>query len=344
VTAVASPPPRLSRLSWSDPRARAVAWQALVVGLVVVIIAALAVQTATNLRLRGISSGLGYLGRSAGFEISQGPVPYSSRDTYARALAVGLVNTLRVALLGMVIAAVLGLSIGIARLSNIWVIASISSAYVEVVRNMPLLLQLLFWYSLSQTLPGPREALHLLPNVFLCVRGLFLPSLAWHASRPWVTVDYPVFVGFDFRGGLSISPEFAALLIGLSTYTAAFIAEIVRGGVLAVGKGQWEAAMALGLSRGNVLRLVVVPQALRAIIPPTTSQLLNLTKNSSLAVAIGYPDLISITNTTINQTGQAVEAIAVAMGVYLAISLTVSLSMNVYNGAVVSHERRAQSG
>ena len=332
-------PPRLSRPSWSDPRTRASVWQVLVVVIVVVIIAAVARQTAVNLRLRGIASGFGYLTRSAGFEISQGPVPYSSRETYARALGVGLVNTLRVAFLGIVIAAVLGASIGIARLSTIWVVSSISRAYVEIVRNTPLLLQLLFWYSLSQTLPGPREALHVLPGVFLCVRGLFLPSLAWHAGYPLVTVDYPVFVGFNFRGGLSIAPEFAALLIGLSTYTAAFIAEIVRGGVLAVGKGQWEAAMALGLSRVNVLRLVVLPQASRAIIPPTTSQFLNLTKNSSLAVAIGYPDLISITNTTINQTGQAVEAIALAMSVYLAISLAVSLSMNVYNGAVASHER-----
>jgi general L-amino acid transport system permease protein len=206
--------------------------------------------------------------------------------------------------------------------------------YVEVLRNTPLLLQLFFWYSLSQALPGPRDALHPLPGVFVCFRGIFLPGPAWHGGYPWIAIERPAFVGFDFRGGLSISPEFAALLIGLSTYTAAFIAEIVRGGILAVDRGQTEAAAALGLSRRSVRRLVVMPQAWPVIIPPATSQFLNLAKNSSLAVAIGYPDLISVTSTTLNQTGQAVEALALAMVVYLAISLTISLAMNLYDRAL----------
>jgi general L-amino acid transport system permease protein len=376
------------RLSWSDARTRAIVWQMVAVAIVCAIIAIVAIQTASNLRQRGIASGFDYLSRAAGFEISAGPLSYSSRDTYARALGLGLLNTLRVALLGILIATALGLLIGVARLSKIWVVSTMARAYVEVFRNTPLLLQLLFWYSLSRSLPGPRDALNPLPGVFLCLRGLFLPSLTCHDGylwlggallafvifvpvviarsrhrrertggglpttrllagaavvllsaailfgRPVVTVERPALMGFDFRGGISISPEFAALLIGLSTYTAAFIGEIVRGGVLAVDRGQTEAAAALGLSRGKILRLVVLPQALRVIVPPTTSQFLNLAKNSSLAVAIGYPDLISITNTTLNQTGQAIEAITLAMICYLAISLTISLAMNLYDGAV----------
>ena len=376
------------RLSWSDARTRAIVWQIVAVAIVCAIIAIVAIQTASNLRQRGIASGFDYLSRAAGFEISPGPLSYSSRDTYARALGLGLLNTLRVALLGILIATALGLLIGVARLSKIWVVSTMARAYVELLRNTPLLLQLLFWYSLSRALPGPRDALNPLPGVFLCLRGLFLPSLAWHDGYLWlggallafvilvpvviarsrhrrertgrglpttrlltsaavvllsaaivfghpvVTVELPALIGFDFRGGISISPEFAALLIGLSTYTAACIGEIVRGGVLAVDRGQTEAAAALGLSRARILRLVVLPQALRVIVPPTTSQFLNLAKNSSLAVAIGYPDLISITNTTLNQTGQAIEAITLVMIVYLAISLTISLAMNLYDDAV----------
>jgi len=202
-------------------------------------------------------------------------------------------------------------------------------------RNTPLLLQLLFWYSLLQALPGPRAALNPLPGVFLCFRGLFVPSPIWQAAYPWIAIDRPVLAGFGFQGGASVSPEFAALLIGLTTYTAALIGEIVRGGVLAVDKGQSEAAAALGLSRARILRLVVLPQALRVIIPPTTSQYLNVVKNSSLAVAIGYPDLLSITNTTLNQTGQAIEAITLAMVVYLFVSVSLSLAMNAYNAAIL---------
>ena len=321
--------------SWSDPRTRAIAWQVAVVALACVAIALIAMQTASNLRLRGIASGFDYLRRTAGFEISRGPLSYSSRDTYARALALGLVNTLRVSMLGIVIAGALGLVIGVARLSNIWIVSATSHVYVEIMRNTPLLLQLLFWYALSQGLPTTHDALNPLPGVFLSNRGLFLPSFSLREGFPWVVaIERPALVGFNFRGGLSISHEFAALLIGLSTYTAAFIAEIVRGGILAVDRGQTEAAKALGLSRGRILRLVVLPQALRVITPPTTSQFLNLLKNSSLAVAIGYPDLISITNTTVNQTGQAIEAITLVAMIYLTISLGISLVMNIYNQAV----------
>jgi len=317
-----------SRRSWSGPRTRAFLWQTAVVVIVCAIVAIASMQAASNLQARGIASGFDYLTREAGFEISRGPLSYSSRDTYARALALGVLNTLRVSLLGIAIAAVLGLSIGVARLSNIWIVSTMSKACVEVLRNTPLLLQLLFWYSLSQALPAPRDALNPLPGVFLCFRGLFLPSLAWHDG---MTLEQPALIGFDFRGGLSISPEFAALLIGLSTCTAAFIGEIVRGGILAVDRGQTEAAAALGLSRGRVLRLVVLPQAWRVMVPPTTSQFLNLAKNSSLAVAIGYPDVMSIANTTLNQTGQAIEALTLVTVVYLAIGLTISLAMHLYD-------------
>ena len=304
-------------------------------------LAAIVMQTAGNLRLRGITSGFDYLGRAAGFEIATGLLSYSAGDTYARALEVGLFNTLRVSLLGILISTVLGVALGLARLSRIRVVSALASGYVEALRNTPLLLQLFFWYSLSQALPGPHEALRPWPGVFLCFRGLFLPRLAWQAGQ--LHLERPELIGFGFRGGTSISPEFAALLIGLATYTAAFIAEIVRGGILAVDKGQTEAAAALGLSRGRTLRLVVLPQALRVIIPPTTSQYLNLAKNSSLAVAIGYPDLIAVTNTTLNQTGQAIESLALAMLVYLAISLVISLAMNAYNRAIQTREVRAAS-
>ncbi|HEY7185335.1 MAG TPA: ABC transporter permease subunit [Vicinamibacterales bacterium] len=308
----------------------------MVVVAVLTIIAAVVFQIATNLRARGIASGFDFLGRAAGFEIARGPIEFSSRDTYARALVVGLLNTLRVSLTGIVLATALGVTLGIARLSNVWIASTAARWYLEVIRNTPLLVQLLFWYALTQELPGPNDALNPLPGVFLCFRGLFFPSPLWHSSFPWLSVDWPALDGFGFHGGASLSPEFAALLVGLTTYTAAFIGEIVRGGVLAVDNGQREAASALGLSRMQVLRLVLMPQALRVVIPPATSQFLNLIKNSSLAVAIGYPDLISITNTTLNQTGQAIEAIALAMSVYLAISVCLSLAMNAYNAAILA--------
>lgn len=309
------------------PLPASLVWQIVLVAGVCALVGAVTLQTAANLRARGIASGFGYLANSAGFEIASGPIAYSARDSYARALLLGLANTLRVSAAGIVIAGALGVAIGIARLSNVWIVSTASRIYVEALRNTPLLLQLLFWYSLWQSLPGTHEALNPLSGVFLSARGLFLPALEWQQVYPWLAVDRPVPAGFNFRGGTSISPEFGALLIGLSTCTAAFIGEIVRGGILAVPRGQTEAASTLGLSRLRTLRHVVLPQALPVIVPPTTSQFLNLTKNSSLAVAIGYPDLISVTNTTLNQTGQAVEAVALAAACYLAISLVVSLLM-----------------
>ena len=322
-------------LSSGGARARAIGWQVAVVAAATATVATVVVTTALNLRARGIASGFDFLARPAGFEIARGLLSFSSRDTYALALFVGLVNTVRVSVLGIAIASVLGLSIGIARLSGVWIVSTVARTYVEVVRNTPLLLQLLFWYTVTQALPAPSEALNPLPGVYLCFRGLFLPAPALRHGFPWIGIEEPTLTGFSFAGGISISPEFAALLVGLSTYTAAFIGETVRGGILAVGRGQAEAAAALGLSRLRALRFVVLPQALRVIIPPSTSQFLNLFKNSSLAEAIGYPDLMSITNTTLNQTGQAIEAIALAMAVYLTVSLAVSAGMNLYNRATL---------
>jgi general L-amino acid transport system permease protein len=324
----AAPAPR-PRLRWSEPRTRALVVQAIVVLVVGALILGVALQTATNLRLRGIASGFGYLSRSSGYQIAESVIAYSSRDSYARALTVGLVNTVRVAALAIVISTALGVFVAVARLSKLWVCSALGRAYVEVVRNTPLLLQLLFWYSLSQALPGTHEAWNPLPGVFLCERGLYLPRVVMSVGH--LALEQPTLARFDFVGGTAISPEFGALLIGLSIYSAAFIGEIVRGAVLSVDRGQTEAAAALGLSRARVLRLVVVPQSLPMIVPPLTSQFVGLVKNSSLGVAIGYPDLLSITNTTLSQNGQAIEAISIAMGVYLGVSLAVSLAMNLYN-------------
>ena len=299
---------------------------------------------------------------------------------------VGLLNTLLVACLGIVIATVLGTLLGIARLSSNWLLSRLASIYVEVMRNVPLLLQLFVWYGLfTELLPPVAEAIRIGDFAFISQRGfrfawpaehpawravgwtllagialalawrararrvqrltgaqppvglpalaliLGLPLLVWALMGAPTQIDVPELSGFDFMGGKVLSPEFTALLIGLSTYTAAFVAEVVRAGILAVDRGQGEAAMALGLSPGQRLRLITLPQALRVIIPPMTSQYLNLTKNSSLAVAIGYPDLVAVANTTMNQTGQAIEAIAILMAVYLSISLAISMFMNWYN-------------
>ena len=279
-------------------------------------------NTLANLEARRIASGFAFLWREAGFEIGESAFAYSAADSYARALAVGLANTFKVAVLGIVLATAVGAAVGLLRLSKNILLKALSGAYVELVRNVPLLVQLFFWYALiTEMLPHPRAALHPLPGVFLSNRGIFFPTFS----------STPVLEGFNFTGGMALTPEFAALLAGLALYTAAFIAEIVRAGVLAVGRGQWDAAYALGLSRRQALRHVVAPQALRVIVPPLTSQYLNLTKNSSLAVAIGYPELVSIANTTINQTGQAIEGVAIIMAVYLTISLAISALMNWYN-------------
>jgi general L-amino acid transport system permease protein len=304
-------------------KAKEIAYQAAAVLAVAAVAWFLISNTAANLEARRIASGFGFLERAAGFEIGESAfLAYSAGDTYARALAVGVANTLLVAAIGIVLATLLGTAVGLSRLSSNFLMKNISAAYVEFLRNVPLLVQLFFWYALiTEALPPPREALHPLPGVFLANRGLFLPSFS----------GVPVLDGFNFTGGISISPEFAALLVGLATYTAAFIAEIVRAGILAVPRGQVEAGQALGLGRRDVLRHVVVPRALRVIVPPLASQYLNLVKNSSLAVAIGYPDLVSIANTGINQTGQAIEGIAIIMAVYLTISLVISAFMNWFN-------------
>ena len=280
-------------------------------------------NTLVNLETRRIASGFAFLAREAGFEIGESAfLAYNAADTYLRALAVGLANTLFAAALGIVLATLLGFAVGLLRLAKNALAAALSSVYVEFMRNVPLLVQLFFWYvMLTETLPHPREALQPLPGVFLSNRGLFFPTPG----------SFPELQGFNFVGGFALSPEFAALLIGLVTYTAAFIAEIVRAGIISVPRGQVDAAYALGLDRAQTLRHVVIPLALRVIVPPLTSQYLNLIKNSSLAVAIGYPDLVSIANTTINQTGQAIEGIAIIMAVYLTISLAISAFMNWYN-------------
>ena len=401
--AQAAPDPRLSgaraapkkaiRLSWSDPRVRSIVWQVLIVGAVGWVIWYLVSNTQRNLEIRKIATGFGFLWREAGLPIGESLIEYNPTDTYFRALAVGVLNTLKVAFIGCILATIFGTLIGIARLSKNWLLARIASVYVEVARDLPLLLQLLFWYVIFTALPGPRQALNPVEGVFLSNRGLKFPLLEWQTAHslalvlflgglvvtilysrraavvqaatgvrpkvwpiglasmvgmpilgwlalgaPW-TWDLPALRGFNFQGGGLLSPEFMALLIGLVTYTAAFIAEIVRAGILSVHTGQWEASGALGLSRGQSLRLIVLPQSLRVIIPPMTSQYLNLTKNSSLAVAIGYQDIVSIANTTLNQTGQAIEGIAIIMLVYLTISLTISFFMNWYNSRIALKER-----
>lgn len=372
----------------NSARFRGILYQGAIVALVMALAWYLIHNTLTNLAARGIATGLDFLGREAGFDIGESPIPYTPADSYAHALLVGLLNTLEIAVLGMIIATVIGVTVGIARLSGNWLVARLATLYVEGVRNVPLLLQLFVWYGLVTALPGPRQALNPLPGVFLSNRGLKVPLpeshplypwlvlavvvgllLAWGLRRwavarhlrtgrpfPWglagtglalglpllvflaagapLTMDMPHLRGFNFAGGGTLSPEFAALLAGLSVYTASFIAEIVRSGILAVPTGQTEAALSLGLSRGKTLRLIILPQALRVIVPPLTSQYLNLTKNSSLAVAIGYPDLVSVANTTINQTGHAVEGVGVVMAVFLTISLGLSLLMNWYNAKV----------
>ena len=371
----------------SDPRLRALVYQAAALGAALLAAWFLISNTLENLEARNIASGFAFLGREAGFAIGETSlIAYSAADTYLKALAVGVANTFRVALIGIVAATVLGTLIGLARLSRNWLLAKLAAAYVEFIRNVPLLVQLFFWYALiTEYLPLSRAALEPLPGVYLTNRGIFLPLPAAHPAHAWMfaaliagavaaffftrwaarrralagsappvlevalalvlippalaylaagapaAIDVPRLSGFNFSGGMALTPEFAALAGGLVIYTAAFIAEIVRAGVLAVPYGQFEAAYALGLRRRLAMRLVVLPQALRVIVPPLTSQYLNLTKNSSLAVAIGYPDLVSIANTTINQTGQAVEGIAIIMAVYLAISLSISALMNWYN-------------
>lgn len=306
---------------------RRLAYQAAAIGVALLVAWYVVHNTVANLEERRIASGFTFLEREAGFEIGESAfLRYGASDTYLKALAVGLVNTLRVATVAILAATLLGVAIGLFRLSKNFLLRTLAAGYVEFIRNSPLLVQLFLWYTLiSEALPPPREALQPLTGFFLTNRGIYFP----------LPGSVPVLGGFNFSGGMVLTPEFATLLIGLSIYTAAFIAEIVRAGVLAVRRGQWDAAYAIGLQPRQALRHVVMPQALRVMVPPMASQYLNIVKNSSLAVAIGYPDLVSIANTAINQTGQAIEGVAIIMAVYLTISLSISAFMNWYNARVM---------
>jgi len=381
-------------LSWADPRLRAIVWQVVIVGLILGGIWFLAATTAANLAERRIATGFGFLESTARIPIGEFLIPYDPAvNTYGRAFAVGILNTLMVSVIGVILTTLLGTFVGIASLSGNWLLSRLCYAYVEVMRDIPLLLHLLFWYAILLTLPTVREAMMLIPGVFLSNSGLKVPLLVWEPAHSWAalafaagciatylagrratriqnatgvrprvwplavgalvvlpgliwlslgapfTLEMPVKGRFRFDGGGAITPEFMALMIGLVLYHSAFAAEIVRSGIQSVPSGQWEAAGAIGLKRGVVLRQVVLPQALRVIIPPMTSTYLGVAKNSSLAVAIGYPDLVSIMNTTLNQTGQAIEGIAMIMAVYLTISLAISLFMNWYNAHIALVER-----
>ena len=380
---------------YNRPRIRAVCYQLLLLAAVLWLGFEFALNAKANLDAQKIASGFGFLDNTAGFGINQSLIAYNESDTYARVFFVGLLNTLLVAAIGIVLATILGFFVGIGRLSRNWLVARLAGGYVELIRNLPLLFQILFWYlAVLGTLPPPRQSISLFGEIFLNNRGIIVPApvagegagaviavlvlsvIATIALRLWakrrqictgrqfpllwtglalvvapplvalVVMGFPIgferpeLRGFNFVGGVRLLPEFVALLLALTTYTAAFIAEVVRAGVLAVPRGQTEAAFALGLRRGLTLRLIVVPQALRVIVPPLTNQYLNLTKNSSLAVAVGYPDLFAVfAGTTLHQTGQAIEIIAITMAVYLAISLFTSALMNWYNAHIRVAER-----
>lgn len=385
-----------ARASWIfRPRVRSAIIQILLVALVALIGWYIFRTTRQNIAAQRLVTGFDFFWVESGFSISQTLIPFNENNTYARAFLVGLLNTLFVSALGVVFATLVGFLVGIGRLSQNWIISRLCGLYVEVIRNLPLLFQILFWYlAVLTALPVPRQSISIFNEVFINNRGITVPKfvfgeggglvlgaagigvllafiVSWLArgrtvatGKPvhvWplnlalvlglplvcffylgvsVSIDQPVLKGFNFVGGLRIIPEFLALLIALATYTAAFIAEIVRAGILAVPRGQTEAASALGLRRSKVLRLVVVPQALRVIVPPLTSQYLNLIKNSSLAVSIGYPDLVSVfAGTTLNNTGQAIEILGITMLVYLCISLVISFAMNIYNRRIALKER-----
>jgi general L-amino acid transport system permease protein len=392
---MADPSRDAATLSFRDPAIRGYAYQVLLVVALAAVVYGAARNALINMEARGIPLGFGFWDQTAGFDINQKLIAYTPLSTYGRAFWVGLINTALVGVLGIVLATPLGFAIGIARLSHNWILSKAAMIYVELMRNTPLLLQLLFWYNaVLKSLPGPRQSITLWGAFFLNNRGLFLPSPKLGESALWILIafafglvgaflfavwarrrqaltgaqapvalvatvlclgapilayflagrpislDFAQLSGFNLKGGLQLYPEFAALVFGLSTYTAGFIAEIVRAGVLAVSKGQSEAAGALGLDRGRTLRLVIVPQAMRLITPPLTSQYLNIVKNSSLAVFIGYPDLVQIfAGTVLNQTQAAVQVMAITMGVYLAISLAVSLSLNLYGARNALKER-----
>jgi len=384
-----------SAVWYRDPRIRSLIFQAVALVLVIYVGWYLASNTVENMARQGIASGFGFLENTAGFAIIQSLIPYSETSSYGIALLVSLLNTILIAFVGILLATMLGFIVGVARLSKNWLVRRVATIYIETFRNIPLLLQILFWYvAVLKPLPGPRQSIDVGGAFFLNNRGFYLPALnsAWGAvgilavfivgiviattisrwakarqartgeqfptfavglalvvGAPlllWVILsfivgyDLPALTGFNFEGGIVVIPEFIAMLLALSVYTASFIAEIVRAGIQSVSHGQTEAAHALGLRPRPTLKLVIIPQAMRVIIPPLTSQYLNLTKNSSLAVAIAYPDLTAVfAGTVLNQTGQAVEIIAITMAVYLTISLLTSAFMNWYNAKKALVER-----
>ncbi len=392
---MAEPLPQTQSTWFYDPRIRGYVWQALLVAALVSLAWSAAHNVSVNLQARGIPMGFGFWNQTAGFDINQHLIDYSSLSTYGRAFWVGLLNTLLVSAIGVVLATPLGFALGIARLSPNWILAKLALVYVEIARNTPLLLQLFFWYNaVLKALPNPRQSLSLGGFVLLNNRGLYLPrpefsdgavyvaaalviglvaaigygvrarrrqeltgeqspvgivaalliiglpALAYFIVGRPIEFSFAQLSGFNLRGGVQLFPEFAALGFGLTTYTAGFIAEIVRSGIMAVSKGQTEAASALGLHRSLTMKLVVVPQAMRLITPPLTSQYLSLTKNSSLAVFIGYPDLVQIfAGTVLNQTQAAVQVMAITMGVYLVISLSVAAVLNLYDSRNALKER-----
>lgn len=379
---------------FNDPAKRSILFQLGAMLIFALLGYYLITNTLANLEKQAIATGLGFLEKESSFEIGESLISYSAANTYARALLVGVINTLLVSFIGIVLTVILGTFIGVARLSTNWLVSRIAAVYIEVFQDIPVLLQLFFWYALFyELLPSPREAFSPVAGMFLSNRGLIfaipeahpahkyiavaflsgcvlvyllrrwarkrqdrtgkpfpvfrvsagillgLPVITWWLAGAPMAMDVPILSGFNFKGGVNISPEFTALLLGLVLYTAAFVAEAVRAGILSVSHGQTEAAMSMGLKSGQILNLVILPQALRVIIPPLTNQMLSLTKNSSLAVAIGYPDFVSVAGTTINQTGQAMEGIALMMVVYLFFSLITSAFMNWYNKKIALVER-----
>lgn len=394
--AAIEPPPAKRRLSfWGDPRLRGVLLQVGALGLIAWLFWSMAENAMTALGRSGQATGWSFLWNTSGFDIGFTLIPYTARSTHFDVLIVGLLNTLLISGLGIVLATLLGFVMGIARLSPNWLVSRLAGAYVEIVRNVPLLLWILFFYlALIPVLPPVKQALSMGDVAFLTNRGLYIPELHWSEGAIWILValggavaawiattiwsrrrqkatgrrppdvliglglvillpvatffllespvslEFPEFKGFNFQGGLALQPELVALLFALTIYTATYIAEIVRSGIEGVSKGQSEAASALGLSRGQRLRLVIIPQAMRIIVPPLTSQYLNLTKNSSLAAAIAFPELTHVfAGTSLNQTGQALPILAITGAVYLVISLSISGLMNIYNHMTRLKER-----
>ena len=381
------------RTIWFDRRGRGFLLQLIVLLLVAVFFAAITSNTIANLQKAGLTSGFGFLGDQAFFDINQRLIDYTSQSSFGRALIVGLLNTVLVSSLGIITATIVGFFAGILRLSNNWLVSRLITAYVEITRNVPLLLQIILWWAILTSLPKVRDSISFFGSFFLNNRGLRAPSPNFESPFFWVGItlvlclivtvaisiwsrrrqkltgktfpitlagvflliiiplfvyyslgqpinwDIPTRTRFNFRGGFNITPELLALWIALATYTGAFISEIVRAGVLSVSTGQSEAAFSLGLRKNHTMRLIVIPQALRVIIPPLTSQYLNLTKNSSLAIAIGYQDLVSIGGTILNQSGHALEVVAIWMVVYLSLSLATSVFMNWYNNRISLVER-----